>query len=103
MEAAMTLTTTLSKWGNSQGFRLPKEVCELLGIELGAEACVSVNASESQVTLTFDKPKRSFRRTRKVTIEDLFEGYEGAYEPPADWPTNGNEIDWGEPVGKEVW
>ncbi|MCL2170566.1 MAG: hypothetical protein FWB71_00320 [Defluviitaleaceae bacterium] len=29
------------------------------------------------------------------TIEELFEGYEGEYEPI--------EIDWGEPVGKEIW
>ncbi|MFI3173986.1 MAG: hypothetical protein R3Y53_02140 [Bacillota bacterium] len=29
------------------------------------------------------------------TIEELFEGYEGEYESP--------EIDWGKPVGDEVW
>ena len=97
------LETTLSKWGNSQGFRVPKEVCDLLGIALGSKAKVSVDAANSQLTLTFDQPSRSFRRTRKVTIEELFEGYAGEYEPPADWPTVGNEVDWGAPVGKEAW
>ena len=47
-------------------------------------------------------PKREFHRTRKITIEELFEGYEGECEPPPDWPRAGKEIDWGEPVGKEM-
>ena len=98
-----TMKTTLSKWGNSQGFRVPKEVCDMLGIHLGAKADVSVDASCSRMTLTFEKPERTFRRTRNVTIEELFENYEGGYEPPADWPATGNEVDWGQPVGKEVW
>ena len=101
MEAA--LKTTLSKWGNSQGFRVPKEVCELLGIGLGSKADMAIDVANSRMTLTFEQPDCTFRRTRKVTLEELFEGYEGAYEPPADWPTIGNEIDWGQPAGAEVW
>ena len=31
----------------------------------------------------------------RKTIDELFEGYEGNYEPI--------EIDWGKPVGDEVW
>lgn len=98
-----TMKTTLVKWGNSQGFRFSKELCSLLGIGIGAEAEIEVDTAKSQVVLTFAQPKRKHHRTRKVTIEELFEGYEGTYAPPADWPTVGNEIDWGEPVGKEVW
>lgn len=98
-----TMKTTLAKWGNSQGCRLPKELCKLLGIGLGAEAEITVDASKSQVTLTFEQPERKYQRTRKVTIEELFSEYEGGYEPPADWPAIGNEVDWGQPRGKEVW
>lgn len=101
MDAVMK--TSLAKWGNSQGCRFPKELCKLLGIDLGAEAEIRVDAPNSEVTLTFVQPERKFHRTRKMTIDELFEGYDGAYVPPADWPTIGNEIDWGEPVGKEVW
>ena len=101
MEAAMK--TTLSKWGNSQGCRLPKELCNLLGLDLGAEATIQVNAPKSQVTLTFAQPKRQFRRTKSLSIDELFENYEGAYDPPGDWPSVGNEVDWGAPRGKEVW
>ena len=97
------MKTTLTKWGNSQGFRFPKELCNLLGIGLGAEAEIEIDAAKSQVTLTFSQPQRKFHRTRKITAAELFEGYEGEYEPPADWPHVGNEIDWGKPVGSEVW
>ena len=97
------METTLVKWGNSQGFRVSKEACELLGVDLGAKAKMKVDAAASQIVLTFEQPKRKFHRTRKVSIEKLFEGYEGEYVPPDDWPLNNNEIDWGEPAGEEVW
>ena len=51
-----------------------------------------------------EKPKRILRHstvkiieTQKAhkSIEELFEGFEGEYEPI--------EIDWGKPVGKEIW
>lgn len=98
----MNASTTLCKWGNSQGFRLSKEICDLLGIELGAEAKISVDAAKSEVTLAFEAPKRKYHRARKVSIEGLFEGHQGDYEPPSDYPLLGNEIDWGQPAGNEV-
>ena len=98
-----TMKTTLAKWGNSQGFRFPKELCSQLGIGLGAEAEIRVDAPNSQVTLTFSQPQRKFHRTRKLTAAELFKDYDGEYEPPIDWPAVGNEIDWGKPVGNEVW
>lgn len=101
MDAVMD--ATLVKWGNSQGLRVPKEACDLLGIDLGAKAKMVVDSASSQLLITFEQPKRQFQRTRKVSIEELFEGFEGEYEPPADWPLLGNEVDWGEPAGKEVW
>ena len=51
------MKTTLAKWGNSQGFRFPKELCKMLGIGLGAEAEIRVDAPKSQVTLTFVQPE----------------------------------------------
>ena len=33
--------------------------------------------------------------TKRKNIKELFEGYDGNYET--------KEVDWGEPVGKEVW
>jgi antitoxin MazE len=100
MDAVMN--TTLTKWGNSQGFRVPREACDLLGVGLGAKAKMVVDSANSQLLLTFEQPKRKFRRTRRVSIDELFEGYDGVYEPPADWPVLANEIDWGNPVGEET-
>ncbi len=40
-----------------------------------------------------NKPKDRADKKHK-TIDELFEGYEGDYKP--------EEIDWGEPVGKEI-
>jgi antitoxin component of MazEF toxin-antitoxin module len=50
------------------------------------------------------KPKKIIRRKAvklyqkkksHKSIEELFAGFQGEYEPV--------EIDWGEPVGKEIW
>ena len=71
------MKTTLAKWGNSQGFRIPKEVCELLGIGLGSEAQMTVDAPNQQVTLTFEQPKRKYHRSRKVSLEELCAGWSG--------------------------
>lgn len=35
------------------------------------------------------------KQRKRKNIAALFEGYNGTYEP--------TEIDWGKPVGKEVW
>jgi len=37
----------------------------------------------------------TIRKTPRKSIEERFKGYTGNYKPA--------EIDWGEPVGKEIW
>lgn len=97
--ATATATGTLAKWGNSQGIIIPKRICDALGVSVGDKLELEVGDGGLSV-----KPqRRKYGRTKRYTIEELFEGYEGAYEPPNDWPTIGNEIDWGGPVGEEVW
>lgn len=78
--------TTIVKWGNSRGVRLPKALLE------------SVNLSESDpVEIVTDGDKIIIEKTKeeKCGIEALFEGYEGSSDV--------KEIDWGKPVGGEVW
>ncbi len=89
---------TLSKWGNSQGILIPKSVCEALGLSVGDKMELRMDAPSLVLT-----PQRKYCRSRKVTIDELFEGWEGDYEPPSDWPTRASEVDWGEPRGKELW
>ena len=92
-------TATLTKWGNGQGLLIPKRVCENVG--LGVGDTVSITANEEQITIV---PLRErARRTRTLTIDEIFAGYECDYEPPSEWSSLGNEVSWGEPVGKELW
>lgn len=86
------LHTHLSAWGASQGLRIPKTVCSQMGIHIGDELLVTLQDDGS---LVIRPSHESFHRTRRTTIGELFEGYAGDYRP--------HELEWGEPVGKEVW
>lgn len=79
------MTTTIQKWGNSQGIRIPKPILEELNISENEEVDLIVE-NNSLVIKKVNKRK---------TIQELFEGYDGIYKP--------KEYDWGKPMGKEVW
>jgi len=82
------MVTRIQKWGNSQGLRFAKTVLQQAQIQVGDEVEVSV-------------------RGRKIVIEPL-EKVRGRYdlrELVAQMPEDyvAEEVDWGRPVGKEVW
>ena len=79
------MTITLQTWGNSHGVRLPKILLDALGWVNG-EALEVEQAPDSVILRKANKRK---------TIAELFANYEGDYSP--------EEVDWGEPVGCEVW
>ena len=72
--------------GNSITVTVPRDIVNKLGLVQGMEADIELNDD-----MIIVKP----RRTKKVTIKSLFEGYTGDYKP--------EEIDWGETRGNEVW
>lgn len=76
----------VSKWGNSQGIRLPKAFCDQLGIAVGDK--VDVSLSNGQIVI---RPV-----TDRYTLKARLQNWDGA-------PDSGAELDWGVPVGKEVW
>jgi antitoxin MazE len=79
------VSTTLSKWGNSQGVRLPKSILDAASIGEGED-----------VEISADKTGIKIRKAVKIeTLDDLFKDYHGDYKC--------EEIDTGEPVGNEVW
>lgn len=80
------MTATIQKWGNSQGIRLPKIILDNLNIHEGEE--VEILTQDDTIIL------RPAVRQRK-TIQELFEDYKDDYRP--------EEVDWGAPVGNEVW
>ena len=79
----MTVSAT-TKWGNSQGIRIPKSVM------LAAHLC-----ENDEVELIADKETILLRKLRRPqTLDELFAGYEDDYHPM--------EIETGADVGLEV-
>ena len=81
------MTTTIQKWGNSQGVRIPKILLDSINWSENEE--VSINIEEDK--LVIEKAKTQNRKN----IKELFKDYKGEYKP--------EEIDWGEPEGEETW
>ncbi len=80
------MTAVIQKWGNSQGIRLPKIFLEDLNINESDK--VEMFVQDNSIVIKKSMPERK-------TIEELFNGYSGDFIL--------EEIDWGEPVGGEVW
>jgi antitoxin MazE len=80
--------TKIQKWGNSQGLRLAKNVIEDACLGVGDEVNVTV-----QNGIIVVAPIRKIRG--RYRLEDL------VAQIPEDY--HAGEVDWGEPVGKEVW
>ena len=81
------MTATVSKWGNSQGIRLPKSVTEALGIDVGQK--VELVVKDEAIVI---KPLKSKRE--KLDIRELVKKIPADYEPSECFD---------ESMGKEVW
>ena len=85
----VTTGVTLCKWGNSQGLRIPKEMCDLLGVKVGASASIEADQVNSQLVIT----AHTYRLSRKVSMEELC----------ANWSGGKVGKEWGGPdIGAEV-
>lgn len=80
------METTIQKWGNSLGVRLPKQVVKKLALQEGTR--VEVREEKKAVIISpASQAKISLKeRLKLITPENSHE-----------------EIDWGSPQGKEVW
>jgi antitoxin MazE len=79
------MTTSVSKWGNSLGIRIPKTVAAAVNVGDGDEVEVSVH--EGAIVI---RPTR-----QRYTIEELV-----ADITPEK---RDRETDWGRRVGREMW
>ena len=77
---------TIQKWGNSQGIRIPRFILD--AAKLSTDEMVEINVTDGKIVI------RKAVECKK-SIEELFEGFDGEY--------NETEIDWGKPVGNEIW
>ncbi len=90
--------TNLCRWGASQGVRIPKPVCEELGIETGSQLTLQVGKDEMGLYITIRKAPetkhRTFADAPYISMEELFKNY--GESPQAA------ECDWGADEGTEV-
>ena len=82
------MLTRIQKWGNSQGVRVPTRLMRAARIEVGDEVDVTVDGE--RIIL---EPSRRVRG--KYRLADLVAQMPEDYQP--------EEVDWGPPVGGEVW
>ena len=87
----MLATATVSKWGNSEGIRIPREVRELAGIHEGSSVTMEVQDG-AIIIRPVSKPARRMGRYVLPDLDALFSDYRGPQ------PT---EDGFGEPVGRE--
>ncbi|WP_245719464.1 AbrB/MazE/SpoVT family DNA-binding domain-containing protein [Pelagirhabdus alkalitolerans] len=78
------LKTTIRKWGNSLGLRIPKEIVENQNIDDGLE--MEIIEKGNQIILSPVK--------KQPTLDDLLATY--------THDRHHDEIDWGESKGREI-
>lgn len=85
----MPQITRITKWGNSQVIRLPKEILHKANLQL--DDTMSIHVSDGQILFKKYKPKKlpSYR-----SLEDIFADRIGSWEE--------EEINRGKSVGAEL-
>lgn len=79
------MAITIQKWGNSQGIRIPKSLLDAVQW-----------SGDEQLVLSVDKDKIIIEKAKsRKNIMELFADFDGEYVPI--------EMDWGQPVGEEIW
>lgn len=82
------MMTRVQKWGNSQGLRLSKELLSHVDISVGDE--VDVTVREGTLVIT---PVHRVRGA--LDLRELVRRI------PKDYKSE--ELEWGDPAGREVW
>ena len=80
-------TATIGKWGNASAVRLPQPFCEQLGLKVGDRITMLIGEGNSIVI----RPAND-----QHTLQARLASWKGGrYQS--------EELDWGEPAGKELW
>ncbi|GHU95754.1 hypothetical protein FACS1894208_09140 [Clostridia bacterium] len=83
------LTAQIQKWGGANAVRLPKAVLNLAEIDENSKVeFVVADVGSILIRRVDGNPPR-------LTLNDLFADHHGDYR--------GETIDWGDPIGEEVW
>ncbi|MCL2441752.1 MAG: AbrB/MazE/SpoVT family DNA-binding domain-containing protein [Treponema sp.] len=87
------MQTSVVKWGNSHGIRLPKAF--LKSIDIAVNDPVNITLDDKKIII-----KKIERKQRKKLEQRLFDFYGENYKKIIETQ---KEYDWGKPAGKEVW
>jgi len=87
------MTTTIQRVDGSYIVRFPASIIE--NVEIKESEVVQVFEEYGRIIIQKTDMTTLANDTTRTTISELFEGYDGEYEPI--------QIDWGAPVGKEIW
>jgi len=91
----MNTTTTITKWGNSKGIRLPKPFLEQLNLK--DNDIVEIRTDNDKIIIQ----KSYQRKTLKQRVEEFYgKDFETVLKENLYEYT---EVDWGQPVGEEIW
>ena len=82
------MLTKVQKWGNSQGLRFTKAILQEAQINVGDEVNISVQKGRIIV-----EPVTKVRG--RYNLKELVSKMPKEYQA--------EELDWGPPIGKEVW
>ena len=70
------MTVTISKWGNSQGFRVPKDILDKLNLAVGD----LVNISQKDNKLIIEPAKKEKKYSIDELVKKLPKGYKASEE-----------------------
>ena len=87
------MQTNVVKWGNSHGIRLPKAF--LQDIRISENDPVDISLENEKIII-----KKIDQKDHKTIKKRLMDFYGKDYNKHS---ASQNEIDWGKPVGNEVW
>lgn len=79
-------TATIGRWGNANAIRIPKAMCEEVGLSPDDVVYIETRKNKIVIQKTADR----------FTLQNLMKSWDGERY-------SAEEIDWGEPQGNEVW
>jgi len=79
----------ISRWGNSLGVRIPKDIANRIGLADGVP--VEIEERDGEVVISRTKPRLRY------SLEELVTGV-----TPEEAHETTREIDWGPDVGREI-
>ena len=88
------IQTSIRKWGNSQGIRLPKNL--LTQMDLKENDIIGINVYGGKMTI------EKINRPKYLNLQERLESF---YKKPIEeiYVESTQEVDVGVPVGEEIW